>query len=117
MQSCPLGSLSSVSATKRAQCTMVGHRDVQQVVHLARQRSAADDFGPRLRRGAEGVHRIALVAADLSKPDVIRDTMAFMFETRHVLHPTRHALASAQRQPEYQRCWQGLKKHFDPERP
>ena len=55
--------------------------------------------------------------ADLSKPDVIKDTMAFMFETRHVLRPTLKATASAQLQGEYYRCWQGLKKHFDPTRP
>ncbi|MET0509929.1 MAG: homogentisate 1,2-dioxygenase [Burkholderiaceae bacterium] len=53
-------------------------------------------------------------SADLSKPDVIRDTMAFMFETRWVWHPTRQALESAELQHEYYRCWQGLKKHFDP---
>jgi homogentisate 1,2-dioxygenase len=52
--------------------------------------------------------------ADLSKPDTIRDTMAFMFETRCVLRPTKHALESAELQPEYYRCWQGLQKHFDP---
>jgi homogentisate 1,2-dioxygenase len=51
-------------------------------------------------------------SADLSKPDVITDTMAFMFETRAVLRPTRQALEAPQRQGEYQRCWQGLKKHF-----
>ena len=55
--------------------------------------------------------------ADLSKPDVIRDTMAFMFETRCVLRPTQQALESAELQGEYYRCWQGLKKHFDPEKP
>ena len=55
--------------------------------------------------------------ADLSRPDVIKDTMAFMFETRHVLRPTPLAMASAQLQGEYYRCWQGLKKHFDPTRP
>jgi len=55
--------------------------------------------------------------ADNSKPDVITDTMAFMFETRHVLRPTRHALESAQLQDDYFRCWQGLQKHFDPSRP
>ncbi|WP_428422479.1 homogentisate 1,2-dioxygenase [Methylibium sp.] len=54
--------------------------------------------------------------ADLSKPDVIRDTMAFMFEARQVWRPTAHALNSPERQPDYQRCWQGLKKHFDPGR-
>ena len=52
--------------------------------------------------------------ADLSKPDVIRDTMAFMFETRLVWRPTAQAVESAQLQPEYYRCWQGLVKHFNP---
>jgi homogentisate 1,2-dioxygenase len=52
-------------------------------------------------------------AADLSKPDVITDTMAFMFETRQVIRPTAQALAAAHRQHDYQDCWQGLKKHFD----
>jgi homogentisate 1,2-dioxygenase len=55
--------------------------------------------------------------ADLSKPDVIKDTMAFMFETRCVLRPTKHAIESAQLQQEYYRCWQGLQKHFDPRKP
>ena len=53
-------------------------------------------------------------AADLSQPTRITDTMAFMFETRQVIRPTRAALESAQLQPEYFRCWQGLRKHFDP---
>jgi homogentisate 1,2-dioxygenase len=43
--------------------------------------------------------------------------MAFMFETRFVLRPTRHALESAQLQDDYYRCWQGLKKHFDLRKP
>jgi len=51
---------------------------------------------------------------DLAEPTRIRDTMAFMFETRHVIRPTRFALESAQLQADYFRCWQGLKKHFDP---
>ncbi len=51
-------------------------------------------------------------AADLSKPDVIADTMAFMFETRLVIRPTRQALDSPQRQSAYQDCWKGLSKHF-----
>ena len=53
--------------------------------------------------------------ADLSRPDVIRDTMAFMFETRCVIRPTRYALESALLQADYYACWQGLKKHFNPE--
>ena len=55
--------------------------------------------------------------ADLSKPDVIKDTMAFMFETRFVWRPTAHALNCAELQNDYHRCWQGLQKHFDPSKP
>jgi homogentisate 1,2-dioxygenase len=55
--------------------------------------------------------------ADTTQPQVIRDTMAFMFETRLVWTPTPFALQSAQLQHEYYRCWQGLSKHFDPSRP
>ena len=55
--------------------------------------------------------------ADLSQPTRIIDTMAFMFETRAVIQPTRAALESAQLQSEYFRCWQGLRKNFDPSRP
>ena len=55
--------------------------------------------------------------ADLKQPTVIRDTMAFMFETRLPIAPTRFALELAPLQDEYYRCWQGLPKHFDPQRP
>lgn len=48
--------------------------------------------------------------ADLSRPDVISDTMAFMFETRTVIRPTAQALAADHRQRDYQHCWNGLKK-------
>jgi homogentisate 1,2-dioxygenase len=54
--------------------------------------------------------------ADLSKPDVITGTMAFMFESRLVWRPTAQALESAELQDDYFRCWQGLRKHFDPHR-
>ena len=54
--------------------------------------------------------------ADTTKPDVIKDTMAFMFETRAVWRPTRYALEAAELQDDYFRCWQGLQKHFDPTR-
>jgi len=56
-------------------------------------------------------------AADLAQPTRIKDTMAFMFETKAVIRPTRFALESAQLQHEYFRCWQGLRKHFDPAKP
>jgi homogentisate 1,2-dioxygenase len=55
--------------------------------------------------------------ADTSKPDYITGTMAFMFETPTVIQPTRFALETVQLQHEYYRCWQGLKKNFDPTRP
>ena len=51
--------------------------------------------------------------ADLSKPDVICDTMAFMFETRGVLRPVQQAIDAAHRQHDYLDCWSGLKKHFN----
>ena len=53
-------------------------------------------------------------SADLSQPTRIKDTMAFMFESRYVIRPTQFALESAQLQHEYYRCWQGLRKHFKP---
>jgi len=56
------------------------------------------------------------IAADTSKPHHIVDTMAFMFETRTAIRTTRFALESAQLQADYFRCWQGLKKNFDPDR-
>jgi len=52
--------------------------------------------------------------ADLSGPDVITDTMAFMFETRAVLCPSAQALAAAHRQRDYPQCWAGLGKRFSP---
>ena len=51
-------------------------------------------------------------AADTGKPDYIRDTMAFMFETRAVMRPTTQALDAAHRQQDYPACWMGLKKYF-----
>ncbi|RTZ40660.1 homogentisate 1,2-dioxygenase [Candidimonas sp. SYP-B2681] len=52
--------------------------------------------------------------ADISKPHYIRDTMAFMFETRRVIRPTSAALASEALQTDYDQAWAGFKKHFDP---
>jgi homogentisate 1,2-dioxygenase len=54
------------------------------------------------------------VAIDTSKPQHVADTMAFMFETRVVIHPTLQALKAKQLQADYWRCWQGIKKHFNP---
>ena len=56
------------------------------------------------------------VASDTGKPLHITDTMAFMFETRAVIRPTRQALEAKELQWDYYECWQGIKKHFDPKR-
>jgi len=53
-------------------------------------------------------------AADTSKPHKVDATMAFMFETPAVIRPTRFALQTKQLQDNYYTCWQGLKKHFNP---
>jgi homogentisate 1,2-dioxygenase len=45
-------------------------------------------------------------------PRKLDDTLAFMFESRYVLRPTRAALASPQLQADYAACWRGLRKHF-----
>jgi homogentisate 1,2-dioxygenase len=52
--------------------------------------------------------------ADTRQPQRIADTMAFMFETRNPLAATDAALASPQLQPNYQDCWAGIARHFDP---
>lgn len=49
--------------------------------------------------------------ADL-KPVHLTDTMAFMFETRYVVRPTKYAMDTTELQGEYYECWQGLKKQF-----
>jgi len=54
-------------------------------------------------------------AADTSKPQKVTDTMAFMFETRTILRPTRYAMETPLRQLDYADCWQSLSKNFTPE--
>jgi len=46
------------------------------------------------------------------KPQKLDDTLAFMFESRYVIRPTRFALESPSLQKDYRDCWQGLAKHF-----
>ncbi len=50
--------------------------------------------------------------ADL-KPVYLKDTLAFMFETRFVVKVTQHALATAELQHEYYECWQDIPKRFN----
>src|SRR5262249_1085055 len=56
-------------------------------------------------------------AADTSRPQRLANTMAFMFETRAPIGPTRHALALPQLQRTHVRCWDGLPKRFPPTDP
>jgi len=57
------------------------------------------------------------IAADTSQPLRVTDTMAFMFESRMVFKPTRHALEGRPPlQKDYLACWSGLRKRFDPSR-
>ncbi|MGQ0620736.1 MAG: homogentisate 1,2-dioxygenase [Panacagrimonas sp.] len=53
--------------------------------------------------------------ADTRTPERLDDTMAFMFESRTVIRPTRQALMSPLLQADYAHCWQGLARHFTPE--
>jgi len=51
------------------------------------------------------------VAADL-QPQKIADTLAFMFETRLVVRPTKFALETPALQKDYDMCWAGFEKMF-----
>jgi homogentisate 1,2-dioxygenase len=53
--------------------------------------------------------------ADTTRPQRISDTMAFMFETRTLIRPTRRALELPQLQSDYAQCWSGLTKRFTPD--
>jgi homogentisate 1,2-dioxygenase len=52
-------------------------------------------------------------SADLA-PHKLDDTLAFMFETRWSVVPTRHALDAPHRQSDYDAVWQGLRRQFTP---
>ena len=51
------------------------------------------------------------------EPVKLAGTMAFMFETRYPQVVTRFAAQASALQADYQDCWSGLKKHFDPTKP
>ena len=46
------------------------------------------------------------------EPQKLVDTMAFMFETRWVMRPTRYAMETPLLQPDYDAAWSGFAKHF-----
>ena len=47
------------------------------------------------------------------EPKFQGDTLAFMFESRHLIRPTGFALETPALQRGYWRCWNGLTKHFE----
>jgi homogentisate 1,2-dioxygenase len=49
------------------------------------------------------------INADL-KPHKIKDTLAFMFESRWVIRPTRFAMETPTLQSDYDHCWSGFQK-------
>jgi homogentisate 1,2-dioxygenase len=49
--------------------------------------------------------------ADL-KPQKLSGTLAFMFESRYIIRPTKFAMETSQLQHEYFEVWQKLKKNF-----
>jgi homogentisate 1,2-dioxygenase len=50
-------------------------------------------------------------AADLV-PQKVASTLAFMFESRWVMNPTRQAMEAAHRQPDYDAVWSSLTRSF-----
>lgn len=50
--------------------------------------------------------------ADLA-PQRYENTLAFMFESRYVIRPTKFAMETPALQKKYFECWQGLKKNFE----
>jgi homogentisate 1,2-dioxygenase len=50
--------------------------------------------------------------ADLS-PQKLSGTLAFMFESRYIIRPTKFAMETSQLQHEYFEVWQKLKKNFN----
>lgn len=46
------------------------------------------------------------------QPQKLEGTMAFMFESRYIIRPTRFAMETSQLQHEYFEVWQRLKKNF-----
>lgn len=46
------------------------------------------------------------------EPQKLSGTMAFMFESRYIIRPTKFAMECAELQHEYSEVWQGLRKNF-----
>ena len=51
-------------------------------------------------------------SSETLEPRKITGTLAFMFESRWPITPTAQAMAASHRQADYDRVWDGFKKHF-----
>ena len=45
-------------------------------------------------------------------PQRYENTLAFMFESKYIISPTKFALQGETRQPNYQDCWRQIKKYY-----
>jgi len=54
----------------------------------------------------------AAASAARLAPHKLEETLAFMFESRWTLTPTRQAMEAGHRQPDYDAVWSGLERHF-----
>lgn len=63
--------------------------------------------------GPDGDTVLKAMEADL-KPEYQGDTLAFMFESCLMYHPTNYALEAEFRQRDYMKCWQSVPYLFDP---
>jgi homogentisate 1,2-dioxygenase len=61
--------------------------------------------------GPDAVTFDAACSATL-EPRYLADTLAFMFESRFIIHPPRFAVETPALQRDYWQCWQGLSKQF-----
>jgi homogentisate 1,2-dioxygenase len=48
------------------------------------------------------------------KPTYMKDTLAFMFESKFIIKPTSQSLHRKELQKNYNDCWKDLEKHFSP---
>jgi homogentisate 1,2-dioxygenase len=65
--------------------------------------------------GPDQVSYERAIAAELA-PHKIVDTLAFMFESRSVIRPSRFAMESPELQMDYDNCWAGFRKATLPEK-
>ena len=68
-------------------------------------------MGKNVGHGPDGAVVEKVMSADLN-PVKIDHTMAFMFESRYILRPTKAALGAKTLQKDYWQVWQEIRKGF-----